>query len=540
MQLLSELPSEMSDKFSSQIIDRFWNDLQHPPRYWPGVPFRSADGSNNSHIYPHIGASNTSYAKSVAGSFQQPGLPRPEELFDELMQRTSDFEPHPNNINSLLFGLGAAISHDLFHSDPVNPAINRSTHYADLTPLYGANQEEQKTVRTFKVGLLKPDTFADGRLQFQLPTIVIIVILFSRNHNYIAKKLLEINENNRFTNVDESTAYTEAQTDEMVFQTARLINCACYGNLILHEYLKTILGINISSKFTLNPLITPPPTNPTSGNVIFVEFGYVYRWHAALSQKNVKWLNKYKILDKYLDLRRMAEQMGIEAMGAPPGTHVRMYMDIIQQFGYNAEEYARGPICIGLHRNPQTNAFNDDDIVGILRDSMGDVASRMGARKIPVEMKTVEIQGIHSARKIGVCTLNEFRKFMGLKEYESYEEMITAPGAPVDNQVLEALNRLYGEGGINKVELYPGLAIEATKTDGIALPYTMSRAIVSDAVNLLRNDRFYNDGLNPHDLTVWGYQYGNSDCIFKEMMLNCFPEWPRDDPRLLSPFTVNL
>ena len=129
---------------------------------------------------------------------------------------------------------------------------------------------------------------------------------------------------------------------------------------------------------------------------------------------------------------------------------------------------------------------------------------------------------------------------MGLKEYESYEEMITAPGAPVDNQVLEALNRLYGEGGINKVELYPGLAIEATKTDGIALPYTMSRAIVSDAVNLLRNDRFYNDGLNPHDLTVWGYQYGNSDCIFKEMMLNCFPEWPRDDPRLLSPFTVNL
>src|SRR5690348_10235207 len=69
MGVLSVLPKDASDSVTQRLIGDFWNDLEHPTRYWPAIPFRSADGSNNSHIYPHMGASNTSYARSVTGKY---------------------------------------------------------------------------------------------------------------------------------------------------------------------------------------------------------------------------------------------------------------------------------------------------------------------------------------------------------------------------------------------------------------------------------------------------------------------------------------
>jgi linoleate 10R-lipoxygenase len=37
-------------------------------------------------------------------------------------------------------------------------------------------------------------------------------------------------------------------------------------------------------------------------------------------------------------------------------------------------------------------------------------------------MRVVEIMGIEQARKWGVCTMNEFREFVGLKKYGSFKE----------------------------------------------------------------------------------------------------------------------
>lgn len=559
MNVLAVLPRDVSDKFASQLITRFWKDLEHPTRYWPGLPFRSADGSNNSHIYPHMGVSSTSYARSVASTFQytHSELPDPRALFRDLMQRPASkpFEPHPTGINSLLFCLAGLITHDLFRSDSANPAINLTTHYADLSPLYGVNQEEQNRVRTFQQGLVHPDTFADPRLQFQLPGIVTMTILFSRNHNFIAHQLLSdaVNaaENYRFTHVDgqDSPQVSPRRTDELVFQTARLINCACYANLILHEYLRTILGISTESEFTLNPLMTPPPADPTSGNVVSVEFCYIYRWHSAISEADAQWLDDFPIAEKYLDLKERIQS----ASEQQEGNSANIFADILRGFGHSREEFELGPVCIGIHRNPETRAFRNSDLIQILRASMENVASRMGAQKVPAALEEVEVQGIRAARKVGLCTLNELRRFFHLKEYKSYEEMVAGPGVTADPAVVGALERHYGPNGIDRVELYPGVVIEATKTDGLSLPYTTSRAILGDAVNLLRNDRFYSDGLNPHDLTIWGYDYVNNPSdkaaahgsVFHKILLNALPEWAavignptRADELLRSPFRV--
>lgn len=70
--------------------------------------------------------------------------------------------------------------------------------------------------------------------------MAILLVLFSRNHNWIAKALLRLNEKDKF-NADK---YSPEYLDEKVFQTARLINCGCYMNIITHDYIHNILGLS--------------------------------------------------------------------------------------------------------------------------------------------------------------------------------------------------------------------------------------------------------------------------------------------------------
>ncbi len=67
---------------------------------------------------------------------------------------------------------------------------------------------------------------------------------------------------------------------------------------------------------------------------------------------------------------------------------------------------------------------------------------------------------------------------------------------------------LYGHP--DNVELYPGLmAEEAKKTfspaSGLCPGFTISEAILSDAVTLVRGDRFYSVEYGPQSLTNFGY-----------------------------------
>ena len=58
--------------------------------------------------------------------------------------------------------------------------------------------------------------------------------------------------------------------------------------------------------------------------------------------------------------------------------------------------------------------------------------------------------------------------------------------------------------------MYPGLISEDAKVPmvpgaGITPTFTISRAILSDAVALVRGDRFYTIDYSPKNLTHWGY-----------------------------------
>ena len=121
------------------------------------------------------------------------------------------------------------------------------------------------------------------------------------------------------------------------------------------------------------------------------------------------------------------------------------------------------------------------------------VVGCFGPRNVPKALKAVEILGIKQARKWGTGSLNEFRKFFGLKEYKTFEEINSDP------YVVEQLRNLYEHP--DNVELYPGIVSEDPKIPmvpgaGICPTYTLSRAILSDAVALVRGDRFYTVSLS--------------------------------------------
>lgn len=111
-----------------------------------------------------------------------------------------------------------------------------------------------------------------------------------------------------------------------------------------------------------------------------------------------------------------------------------------------------------------------------------------GARHVPVALRAIEILGMKQARSWGMATLNEFRTFFKLKPHETFESINSDP------YVADQLRHLYEHPDM--VELYPGIVSEEAKVPmipgvGIAPTFTISRAILSDAVCLVRGDRFY-------------------------------------------------
>jgi len=98
------------------------------------------------------------------------------------------------------------------------------------------------------------------------------------------------------------------------------------------------------------------------------------------------------------------------------------------------------------------------------------------------------MDGIRKARNWKVSTLNEFRRYFKLKPHKTFESISTRPG------VADSLRALYGDP--DHVELYPGLVAEDAKEaeapgSGLCPGMTIGQAILADAVNLVRGDRFY-------------------------------------------------
>lgn len=310
-------------------------------------------------------------------------------------------------------------------------------------------------------------------------------------HNYVVEQLADINESERFSKADQKWPKEEIQRqqdkrDNDLFQTGRLITCGLYVNCILKDYVRTILSLNrTDSAWDLDPRVPGGESrfggdkSRSVGNQVSAEFNLVYRWHAAVSDRDDKWTQQeYKTLFPGKDPKQVSMPELLQGLGR-----------------WEA----------GLSQNPQERPFanierdedgrlNDNALVEILTESVEDVAGAFGANKVPEILRSVEILGIQQARSWNLASLNEFRSFFGLAKHKTFESINKDP------EVADQLRHLYEHPDF--VELYPGLVVEDAKDpmtpgSGLCASYTVSRAVLSDAVALVRGDRFYMVGLGP-------------------------------------------
>lgn len=337
------------------------------------------------------------------------------------------------------------------------------------------------------------------------------------------EQLLEINESGRFTKPKEGLSNQDAdkqnkKLDNDLFQTGRLVTCGLYINIILRDYVRTILNLNrTESAWDLDPRVTASgrlfsgDTPSSIGNQVSAEFNLVYRWHAAVSERDDKWTQEV--------YRKMFP-------GKEPS-----------QVGMEELLLGLGKLESTLSSNPQERPFanlkrsedgrlSDDDLVEILADSIEDVAGAFGANGVPAILRSVEILGIQQARSWNLATLNEFREFFGLAKHETFESINSDP------EVADQLRHLYDHPDF--VEIYPGLVVEEAKIpvvpgSGLCASFTVSRAVLSDAVALVRGDRFYMIDYTPKNLTNWGFNEVKYDIavnqghVLYKLLLRAFP-----------------
>ncbi|KAK5988421.1 Psi-producing oxygenase A [Cladobotryum mycophilum] len=558
--ILTSLPStsQVRGQLTNKLIDTLWSNLQHPPLSYVGgdvkfevvdtsnptaqqslkthevvefrapdsdillrehVPqapdglhqYRMPDGSFNNILQPNLGRAGTPYAKSVRPIKRLSGVkPDPGLLFDLLLGRDAkNFTENPAGISSMLFYHAAIIIHDIFRTNRTNMNISDTSSYLDLAPLYGSSLKDQLEIRTMKEGKLKPDTFSEKRLLGQPAGVNVMLVLYSRFHNYVADILLKINENGRFTlqvgpdASPEEKVKAVAKQDHDLFNVARLITGGLYINICLHDYLRAITNTHHStSDWTLDPRVDIGKSFDSDGvprgvgNQVSVEFNLLYRFHSCISKKDENWLNNF-----FLKLfpGRKAEDLE-NVSWAELGQALLTFENSIPK-----DPSTR--TFDGLERQAD-GTFKDEDLVRILKEAMDDPAGTFGARMVPKALKVVEVLGINQARKWQVASLNEFREFFGLKKYNKFSEINS------NKEIADLLEKLYTDPDM--VELYPGLMVEDIKPvrntgSGICPTYSVGRAVLSDAVTLVRSDRFNTIDYTIANLTAWGYNEVQQD-----------------------------
>ncbi|KAG2004633.1 heme peroxidase [Coprinopsis cinerea AmutBmut pab1-1] len=510
--MASTKDTSFSHKVQEAVISLLYKDLPHPPSGYLRVPpttapappldvkyaYRTSDGSHYNPLAPAMGMAGTPYARSVPSRHTLPkeSLPDPDLIFDTLLKREK-FVPHPGGMSALFFAFADLVIHSIFKTNPHDWSINDASSYLDLSVLYGHSDRDVNAIRRKDgTGRLWNDVFADYRITHMPPASCALLVLLSRNHNYVAEKILDINESGKYTRTFANNAARDAQDDE-IFHRARLVNCGYFMHIILGDYVGAILGlVRDGSDWRLDPMMTMRSRNHDfvpvgEGNVVSTEFNLLYRWHATLSDEDTKWTES---LFQKMFSGKDPKDIKIDDFKEAAHKHLVLNIENVREWTFD-----------GLKRGAD-GRFSDDDLARIIQNSTEYRAGAFKARGIPEALRFIEVMGIRQARTWGVCSLNEFRRFMGLKPYADFKQWNPDP------KIYNAAQALYRD--IENLELHVGLQAEETKEPGegagLCPGYTISRAILADAVCLTRGDRFFTVDYTPQNLTSWGFQ----DCAY--------------------------
>jgi hypothetical protein len=387
-------------------------------------------------------------------------------------------------------------------ADPSTPPtfVTADSHWWDGSQIYGSDAAFANAIRVHEDGKLRLDE--DGLLPADLEQHVdlegvaanfwiglgVLHTLFTREHNAICDRLKQ--------------AYP-TWSDDRLYDTARLVNAALMAKLhtvewtpaiIAHPTTRTamranwwgLVGERVTRRFGRlgsSEVLSGIPGSPTEHHAapysLTEEFVAVYRMHPLLPDDYVFRSHE---TDEVLAERSFHELGALD-------TRTRLL-----ELGLPSVLYSLGtahPGAIALHNYPRT--------LQELRRPDGTV----------MDLAAVDVLRI---RERGVPRYNEFRRLLGKKPVDSFEELNPSHA--------EELERVYGS--LDRLDVMPGLYAEPLPK-GFGFSDTAFRVFILMASRRLKSDRFFTRDYTPEVYTREGLDW-IADTSMRDVLLRHYPE----------------
>jgi hypothetical protein len=430
------------------------------------------------------------------------GRGREDETMDVPIEDSDDWPDHPMHVRRTVSESDAK---DGRSSDSDNIDFsNTESHWWDGSQLYGANQETQNAVRTFKDGKLKIGD--DGRLLADPDEAGIdltgfnenwwfglscLHTLFTKEHNAICDRLKQ--ENPRWddqrlfdtawliTSALMAKIHTVEWTPGIVNNTALWSAMNANWSGVLGQHAKDLIG-RLGDSEIFSGIMGSPQEHHGARFQLTEEFVSVYRMHPLIP-------DDWKLFEhksgQLLEEREFVELATKNTRSFMEGHDIP---DLIYSMG------VEHPGAITLHNYPR--------------------ALQRHVR-IDGELMDLATLDILRDRERGVPRYNDFREEMRMPRVRSFDEL-------TDNkQWAEEIRRVYNN-DIDKVDLQVGMYAEPVPP-GFGFSDTAFRVFILMASRRLKSDRFFTTDFRPEVYTQTGIDWVNKTKM-KDVILRHYPE----------------
>jgi peroxidase len=348
------------------------------------------------------------------------------------------------------FTAGTSIEMNRDDRDPTtNTIINTVAGYLDLSQLYGVTTTAAASLRntdgtlvSSDNGLALPvlnDQFITGDPRvMENPELTALTTLFMREHNFWVAKL---------------KAQHADWTGDQLYNMAKAINTAEYQHIIYSEYLPVLVGNVLGDYKGYDPTVNAQVTQEFSTAAFRMGHSEVSDTQEGVDNSgNI--IFSQSLADAFFNTPEIDESNGLDALLRSLGTDYSQATDVYT--------------------------------VAALRNLL--FAGLVGGDVDQIDLIAIDIQRQYD---VGLGSLNQTRKAIGLKALKSFSEL-------TDDPILQAsFQSLYGS--IDNVDLFMGGLAEKHVSGGCV--GATFQAIIADQFQALRSgDRFFwrNQKFDPH------------------------------------------
>lgn len=384
-------------------------------------------------------------------------------VFGQFLDHDIDLESTPTStaaINILIppgdpvFKAGTSIAMTRAErSTSTNTILNTNAGYLDLSQLYGSTAQvaaslrnSDGTLKTSGQGQYLPvvnGAFVTGDPRvMENPELSAVTILFMREHNYWARRLKSLNP---------------SWSGDQVYGMAKAITTAEYQNIVYKEFLPVVVGSRVGAYQGYNPNVSAQVTQEFSTAAFRLGHSEVSDTQTGLDNAgNVTF--SQSLAQAFFNTAAMDEANGINALLRGVTADSSLATDV----------YVVAALCNLLFA----------PLVG------GDIDE--------VDLIAIDIQ---RERDVGLGTLNQTRKALGLSPYTSFTQVTR------DSVLRANLEKVYGT--VGNLDLFIG-GLAEDHASGTRVGPTFLAILVRQFQALRSGDRFFwlNQGFDSTTATM--------------------------------------